>query len=55
MQGEGGALLFGKGSARVEPGIQQQLDPMKAGPDYARLRLDCFDLLAHCSHLLDSD
>jgi hypothetical protein len=52
MQGEGGALLFGKGGALVEPGIQQQLDPMKAGPDYARLCLIC---LAHGSYLLDAD
>jgi hypothetical protein len=52
MQSEGGALLFAKGSALVEPGIQQQLDPMKAGPDYTRLRFIC---LAHGSHLLDVD
>jgi hypothetical protein len=55
MQSEGGALLFAKGSALVEPGIQQQLDPMKAGANYTRLRLDCLDCFAHCSYLLDAD
>ena len=35
MQAEGVALLFGKGSALVEPGVQQQSNPVKTGPDHA--------------------
>src|ERR1035438_8918902 len=55
MQSEGGALLFAKGSALVEPRIMQQLEAVKTGADYARLFLNCFDILAHCSLLLDSE
>ena len=39
MQGERVALLFGKGRALVEPGVQQQLDPVKTGPDDAGVSL----------------
>ena len=54
MQTEGVALLFGKGGALVEPGIQQQLDPMKTGPDHAAVCF-CLNFLTHFTLLPHAD
>jgi hypothetical protein len=51
MQAEGVALLFCKGSALVEPGVQQQFEPMKMGPDHALICLLCLGFLTHCALL----
>src|ERR1035437_8804794 len=39
MQAECGAFLFGKGRAFVEPGIMEQLEPVKSGANHVRVCL----------------
>ena len=55
MQAKSSALLLGKGSALVEPGIRQQLNPMKMGSDHSAVCLVCLARLAHCNPLLVAD
>jgi hypothetical protein len=47
MQSEGVALIFCKGSALVEPGVQQQFEPMKTGSDHVIACLLCLGFLIH--------
>jgi hypothetical protein len=51
MQREGGALLFGKGRAFVEPGIMKQLETVKMGTDHFAARVISRVFFTHFSLL----
>jgi hypothetical protein len=55
MKTKGRAFLIAEGSALVEPGIQQQLGPVKTRLYHAAVCLISLEFLTHCGLLLYAD